>query len=140
MNLASDPFPSLRLRVSAVKPTAARRYLVPDEQKHPHVEAIKCAVAEAYGFTVEAIDGREKHHELAWARQVVAALTYEYVARIDKGANSVAARILGRDHGAVLYSRRVVRDRCDVYPALRAQVARLRAALLHPTFIDGDGI
>lgn len=85
--------------------------------------AIKCAVAEAYGVTVAQIDSRRRVGCVAWARQVAM-----HLCRILLNASTAeVGREFGRDHGTVSCASTHIRNLMDTDSRIREQIQRLQA-------------
>lgn len=86
-------------------------------------EIIKCAVAEAYGVTLEQIDSRRRVGCVAWARQVAM-----HLCRILLNASTAeVGKEFGRDHGTVSCASTHIRNLMDTDSRVREQIQRLQA-------------
>jgi chromosomal replication initiator protein len=90
------------------------------------IDKLKSLVAKHTHVTVTALEGRGKPAHLALARQIAMALAYEL-----PGASlpHVGEFFGDRDHGTVLHAIRVIQNRCQVYPDIRALVNTIRSEL-----------
>lgn len=82
-------------------------------------------VAEEWGVTIEAIHSRDRHSDVAMARQVAMVLTRECF----KSSLSEVGRMFSRDHGTVLHAERAVRAACETTQSIARRVDRLRSLL-----------
>ena len=85
---------------------------------------IKWTVAEAFGVTVQDIDGRSRVESLARARHVV----FFIARKVLRGPDHLSLHFIGfrtgkRDHGTVMCGCKRIQSLCDEMPKLAARVA-----------------
>jgi chromosomal replication initiator protein len=86
---------------------------------------IRQQVAEFYHVSISDIDGRSRLAPIVWPRQVFHALAAELLGL----SVSSLSRLVQRHHGTLFHSVAVVKNICDVYPQVAAEVAELRTTI-----------
>jgi len=87
-----------------------------------HTDLILAEVAAAFGFVPQQLRERSRTARIAWARQVAMYLLVD----IDGCPTNEAARLIGRDHGAVSHACRRVKDLISVHDLLAMEIGELR--------------
>ncbi|HET9109441.1 MAG TPA: chromosomal replication initiator protein DnaA, partial [Ktedonobacterales bacterium] len=88
--------------------------------------AVLAAVAERFSVPVDALLGKSRERQTAWARQVAM-----YLMREETSASlfQIGEQLGGRDHTTVMHGCAAVTKRMDVDPRARADVAATQALL-----------
>ena len=89
---------------------------------------VQFEAAKFYAVPLEDLIGRRRGPQpVSWARQVAVSLILELTGATTMECMAVFS---GREHSAASHSRQVVREQVDAYPAIKADLDRLRARLL----------
>lgn len=85
-------------------------------------DRIRELVCNHFGVSVENMKSNSRPNCIAWPRQVAMALEYRLTSMSSK---EIALRYNKQDHGTVLHAARLVRDRAEAYPSIKAAVEKL---------------
>ncbi|MDP1580707.1 MAG: helix-turn-helix domain-containing protein [Candidatus Didemnitutus sp.] len=98
---------------------------LPADSSAPRVERIVVYVADAYGYTLTMLQGRDRHARVSEARHVAI-----YLARLRTEAGvEVLGRLLHRDHGTISYAAKAMRERIECDQRFAARVRKIGEAL-----------
>ena len=84
-------------------------------------DATSGAVEEEYGITPDELWSTRRYEEVAFCRQVV----YYTLHRKFGLTSALVGRILGKDHGTIIYGAHRIEGFMDVDPSLRKDINRL---------------
>lgn len=90
------------------------------------IAAVLAVVSERFGVSIEALLGKSRERQTAWARQVVM-----YLLREETSASlfQIGDQLGGRDHTTIMHGCATVAQRMESDPRARADVAATRAML-----------
>jgi chromosomal replication initiator protein len=91
------------------------------------IEAIKKAVSEEFGVTVDLLSAKKKTQNVALARQSAMYLTRELTQSALKGIGDAFG---GRDHSTVIHACNLINRRLDIDPLLKARIDKVKRNLL----------
>ena len=115
------PVLEIRPVVDHVPLRKLRRYLPSRAKKDGSLQAIAAVVADAYGVTIDQMQGTGRKNP--YPRQVAMYFARELT---DETVVSIGA-YFHRDHTCVSHSHQVVLDTVSVYPELAQELSKLRA-------------
>jgi chromosomal replication initiation ATPase DnaA len=114
----------LERRVAALENVPMPASAPPDGPR-TRLAVIESRVSDQMGVPLDVLRSRDRHADVAWARQLTHALAVEFLGKNE----STIARLLHVDHGTIHYSRTVVAARCETSEADRLLVEKLRGGL-----------